>query len=216
LGLHWDSFFTDCELRDLLDSITLIHDSILATEGIRSAIAWRGLIARIFREENVRYQIDDDGIVHFSVDEEFERARLASLSVLQEPRYQNVRALFERVYLELDKVPPDGKEAIRATFAALEGLFRIMFDRANRLGSDEIQTYLQPYLERKYAGQMPALNASQKMARSFKEWVTGAHFYRHEQGQEEVVQPPIELAIATVSSGAAYLRWLAELDRNRD
>jgi hypothetical protein len=174
---------------------------------------WIEQVARIFKEENVQYRVDEVGVVHFAVDEEFERARLASLAVLKPPRYANVLAAYERTYRELDKIPPDGKEAIRATFSALEGLFKLMFERANRLGSDEVQTYLRPYLEQRYAGQTPALLVAQKLAGGLKEWVTGAHQYRHEQGQEEVVQPPLGLAIATVGAGAAYLRWLAELDQ---
>jgi hypothetical protein len=50
------------------------------------------------------------------------------------------------------------------------------------------------------------------MLRSLKEWVDAAHFYRHEQGAEQIAQPPQSLAVYLVSSGAAHLRWLAELD----
>ncbi len=50
------------------------------------------------------------------------------------------------------------------------------------------------------------------MLTSFKDWVDAAHFYRHEEGAEEVAQPPLQLAIYIVSSGTTHLRWLAELD----
>jgi hypothetical protein len=39
-----------------------------------------------------------------------------------------------------------------------------------------------------------------------------AHFYRHEAGHEEPVQPPLTLAVQMVSHGATFLRWLAEMD----
>ncbi len=176
-------------------------------------MVWLAQVGRIFQEENVYYRVDTDGVVHFAVDEEFERARLASLAVLLASRYANVLFAYERTYHELDKTPPDGKEAIRATFSALEGLFKLMFDKAIRLGSKEIDAYLKPYVGQRYAGQTAALHAAQKLVGAFKEWVTGAHFYRHEQGQQEVAQPPLGLAIATVGAGAAFLRWLAELDQ---
>jgi len=213
-GYAWERFLPKCELRDALDLVTLLY-RLLNDEWLeeRKARQWLFEVRRIFAEENVQYSVDEDGIVHFRVDEEFERARLASLAVLGEPRYANVAAAFERTYRELDRTPPDGKEAIRAIFTAAEGLFRLMFPKAPRLGSAEVDAHLRPFLEQRYAGQTPALLAAQKMAGGFKEWVTGAHFYRHEQGQEDVVQPPLGLAIATVGTGAAYLRWLAELDR---
>jgi len=207
---NWEKFFLKSELRDALDFITILYNS-LNYENFR--LAWLAQVGRIFKEENVYYRVDEAGIVHFAVDEEFERARLASLAVLQAPRYANVLVAYERTYRELDKTPPDGKEAIRATFSALEGLFKLMFDKAIRLGSKEVDTYLKPYIDQHYAGQTAALHAAQKLVGAFKEWVTGAHYYRHEQGQEKVVQPPLGLAIATAGAGAAFLRWLAELDQ---
>lgn len=212
-GYSWDEFFVQSELRDVLDLVSVFHDYLKSKHQTRSASWWITEVRRIFSEENVYYRVDDEGDVHFSVDEEFERARQASLAVLQPSRYANVLAAFERAYRELDKTPPDGKEAIRATFSALEGLFKLMFDKAIRLGSKEVDTYLKPYVDQHYAEQTAALHAAQKLVGAFKEWVTGAHYYRHEQGQEEVVQPPLGLAIATVGAGAAFLRWLAELDQ---
>jgi hypothetical protein len=50
------------------------------------------------------------------------------------------------------------------------------------------------------------------MLNSLKDWVDAAHFYRHEQGAEEVTRPPLRLAVYIVSSGASHVRWLAELD----
>ena len=47
------------------------------------------------------------------------------------------------------------------------------------------------------------------------DWINAAHFYRHGQGSEEPVQPPLELAIAMVSSGGSFLRWIADLDAKR-
>ena len=58
------------------------------------------------------------GGVHFSIDEEFERNRAATISSLTGPRYANVLDQFENAYTQLAETPPNGKNAIRAVFAA--------------------------------------------------------------------------------------------------
>jgi len=50
------------------------------------------------------------------------------------------------------------------------------------------------------------------MCDSFGLWVDSIYYYRHGQGQEEPVAPPIHLAVYIISSGAAFLRWLVEID----
>jgi hypothetical protein len=67
-------------------------------------------------------------------------------------------------------------------------------------------------MQRKFTGDGAALGATAKFIGGFKDWVDGAHFYRHEPGQQEIAQPPLALAISFVSVGANYLRWLAEID----
>jgi hypothetical protein len=214
-GLYykWDRFFIDAERDDVLDTVSL-HFRLLKQKRRQSdAAMWLREVGRIFKEENVSYRVADDGIVHLLIDEEFEGARQASIEALQAPRYANVLANFEQVVPALDQVPPNGKEAIRATFLAAEALFRLMFDDAKILGTGEMDRHLRSFLDRQYAGQYPALQASMKLYNAFKEWVAGAHNYRHEHGHEEVVQPPLELAVVNVATGAAFIRWLAELER---
>jgi hypothetical protein len=59
------------------------------------------------------------------------------------------------------------------------------------------------------------LGSASKLAASVGEWVDACHFYRHEAGNEDVVQPPLTLAVNLVSVGASYIRWLAEVDAFR-
>jgi hypothetical protein len=68
--------------------------------------------------------------------------------------------------------------------------------------------------QKAYAGDAVALRAAMKQLASFKDWVDASHNYRHEQGSEEPVQPPIDLAVLAVSNGAAYIRWLVALDND--
>jgi hypothetical protein len=71
---------------------------------------------------------------------------------------------------------------------------------------------LRPVLQEKLSENKTALQVSMKLLESFKDWIDAAHFYRHEQGDEDIAQPPLETAVHLVSLGAANLRWLAEID----
>ncbi|MBB3523045.1 hypothetical protein [Rhizobium sp. BK456] len=212
---QWPPIFKAMDVRDVLDSITTIHDSISGYEYSRAAQKRKAFLdncRRIFAEEQVRYRIDDQGGVHLAVDEEFEAARIATISGLGAPRYNGVRSLYDEAFIALDRTPPDGKAALRSAFFATESLFRLIFPPAHQLSSSEIQKHLEPLVSRLYANQKPAINLAQKLVASLKDWIDGAHFYRHEPGAEEPAQPPLELAIYMVSEAGGHLRWLAKLD----
>src|SRR5258707_3195347 len=99
---------------------------------------------RIFAEERVRYRIDDKGGVHFTVDAEFERSRIATLSQLGQARYAGIRELFEAAFTAMDSTPPDGKGAIRSVFFAAESLFRLMYPNSAQLSAGEVSKQLKP------------------------------------------------------------------------
>lgn len=209
----WGRFFEKSALRDVLDIVTLAFRH-LKGEGIgaNALVTWTESVGRIFSEENVRYRVDEVGGVHFAIDGEFEHNRTATISALSSSRFANVLSEFLGAFLQLDAIPPNGKGAIRATFTAAEGLFRLMYPSAPRLTSSEIKKHLTPTLQRLHKGDAATLGASAKLLSSFQEWVEAAHFYRHEPGKEEIAQPPLTLAINMVSLGASYIRWLAEID----
>lgn len=218
VGLQgWHKFFERCELSDLLDSVTIAYR--LLSRGARSERyslvkpnEWLISVQRIFAEENIHYTVDNRGGVHFTFDREFDENRASAIAALNSPRYANVLAEFEQVDVRLTEVPPNGKGAIRAIFSAAEGLFRLMFPDAPRLGAKEIEKYLMPPLQQALADDVTASGATSKVLQSFKDWVDAAHFYRHEPGKEEIAQPPLPLAINIVSVGASYVRWLGEVD----
>jgi hypothetical protein len=211
-GTNWSDYFSDCELRDFLDTITITYEHF--NRGGRTTVAttWLQEVKRIFHEENLRYQIDPQGGVHFSIDEEFERGMAASIAALQAPRYKNVLNSFEQSDAALSNLPPDGKGAIRAVFSSAEGLFRLMFPSSPRLTANEIDRHFAPQFQSLFANDPAATGSASKIMASFKDWVEAAHFYRHEPGREEIAQPPLTLAINMVSLGATYIRWLAEID----
>src|SRR5262249_10400575 len=177
-----------CELRDVLDIISLAWRYLMTDSDTRTANRWLAGVKRIFVEENICYVLDEQGGVHFAVDSEFEANRAATIGVLRAPRYANALSEFEAGFAAL---PDNAKGAVRGVFQAAEGLFRLMFPSAPRLGSKEIDKHLAPALQRTYTGDPTALGAASKLAASFGEWVDAAHFYRHEAGKEAVAQPPL-------------------------
>jgi len=205
--------FLNIELRDVLDAITVVFRGIRGRFGGRNPDLFLKEVRRIFAEEQVRYTVDEEGGVHFSVDTEFERMRAATVAVLGSTRFENVRASFDRAFAYLDQTPPDAKSAVRSAFAAAEGLFRLMFQDAHQLSQGEVNKHLKPLVDQLYNSQKPANHFAQKQVASFIDWIDAAHFYRHEPGTEEPAQPPLELAINFLSSAGGYVRWLAQLDK---
>lgn len=217
----WPTFCEKAQLRNVLDVITLRYQnfglSYYDSTGEMTEEAQKLFLneaRRIFREEQVHYVIDDKGGVHFSVDAEFANVRASTIAALSSARYNGARQSFEDAHKALDKMPPDGKAAIRATFFAAEGLFRLMFSSAPQLNGSEVTKHLKPLVDSFYATERPALHVAQKQLAAFREWIDGAHFYRHEPGTPEPAQPPIDLAVYIVSQGASHIRWLAQVDKS--
>jgi hypothetical protein len=219
-GLDWVALFQDAAIQDVLDMVTIVYQYL---EAMRTgpmyqpsaSNSWRLGAQLIFREENIHYSVDKRGGVHFSFDAEFDRGRAATIAALQDSRYRAALSSFEGAMAALGKGMPDGKAAIRGTFDAAEGLFKLMFANSPRLTAQEASR-LEPLLQRAHATDSVATGAAIKLLSAFKDWVDAAHFYRHEPGHEEPVQPPLTLAVQMVSLGASFLRWLAELDATRE
>jgi hypothetical protein len=217
LGLDfpsWWDFFSQASMRDILDAITIGYDHLLnrSYHSTYEADKWRDGVQRIFFEENIHYRVDGRGGVHFQFDREFTHTTIAAISILQPPRYANSLDAFNKALAALAEAPPDRKGAIRSTFTAIEGLFILMFPEVKRLASGETSR-LRARIEQLYNGNRRAQETSAKMLQSLSDWIDAAHGYRHEEGKpDSVAQPPLTLAVYLVSTGAAHLRWLAELD----
>jgi hypothetical protein len=209
--IHLSRFCAKCATRDLLDIVTLSFD-YLRRKGDAST-RWLNEARRIFSEEHLAYEIDDNSIVHPAVDKEFQRNRQATVAGLQVPRYANSLAAFERISDELASQPPNGKEAWRAVFTSVEGLFKLMFASASQLNVASIEANLTGVVQKLYQGDAVAQRAANKQVAAFKDWVDASHNYRHEAGSEEPHQPPIDLAVLAISNGTAFLRWLIAIDQ---
>lgn len=207
---NWRYFLSDWQISDVLSVTTLAYRFLDRHSQESRARAWQFLVNRIFEEENVTYRMDKAGGVHHFVDEEFTRNAAATISSLESARYKNVRNEFEA---SLSSVGKDNKTAIRRTFASAEGLYRLMYTKAPRLTAAEVDQ-LTTKLQKIYLDQPAAVGATTKIVASFKDWIDACHFFRHEPGQEEIAQPPLNLTLLLVSIGAAYIRLLAEIDKS--
>jgi hypothetical protein len=211
-GGSWKDHLPNWSLEDVLDLVTVAHgvlgEQLIGTYRDRAQEWWVKQVNPIFAEENVHFRVDARGGVHPYPDEEYARSRGATIAALQSSRYQNVLAEFEA---GSDSIGKDNKTAIRRTFGAAEGLFRLMFPWSPRLTAGEAEQ-LADRLRQFYNGDPTATAASAKLLASCKDWIDACHFYRHEPGQQEVAQPPTSLAVHLVSTGASFIRLLAEID----
>lgn len=163
---QWSKFIEGAALRDVLDMVTICYGNIqhsIASTTQRNRAAFVNEVAAIFHEEQVSYRVDERAGVHFTVDQAFEDQRVSTILALEEKRYKGVKHLFEDAYAALDKHPTDGKQALRSSFFAMEGLFRLIFPSAHQLSAAEVQKHLEPFLNQHFANQKPAINLAQKL-----------------------------------------------------
>jgi len=211
---QWNQFVRECRIGDLLDTITVIYRYLFWHVGEQSAHWWRDAVRRIFSEEKLAYRLDDIGGVHPAVDQEFQRNISSVIAGMQAPRYQKVAQLLESAATHLLADPANYKQAWRATLAAVEGLFGMMFPYV-RMTADEMDRHLLPMVQNAYAGDASAHTAARAMVNSLQTWVEAAHAYRHEPGADDPPQPPADVAILAISGGASFVRWLIALNDSR-
>ncbi len=215
VGLDMDRFFTKNELSNVLDSITIIFRVLTSADQLnrtQSANGWKDFVARVFKEENLGYQVDPKGGVHYYVDEEFERNRFSTLSLLNSPEYGGIRAAYEGAYRYMDSTPTDNKAAVRSIFEAIEILVKQMVktDNLNRWAVENI-------LKQKCLPLFEGDKTSQKVVSGlfdgFALWVDSLHNYRHGQPDDVPIVPTEDVSIYILSSGSAFLRWLIGIDK---
>jgi len=210
---RFDKFFDKTAVVTLFHAITLVWRHLMAAGGHQGeARQWLANIKRAFAEENVRYRIDAEAGVHPLVDAVFEDQRVGTIATLTGVRYSATLELYEKAQEALTEQPAETREAIRYTFDALENLFKLMFPTAPRLSTQFVNQQLAPAVSRHY-NDKTANSAADKMVKSFCDWIDGAHFYRHNPGTPAPAPPPLDFTIVAMSTGAGFLRWLAEIDR---
>lgn len=203
------SFVHKGQMRDVLDSITFLFALARIDGEELEAQDWKTFVARAFREENVGYRLDDECVVHYHVDEEFERNRVSALALLDSASLANVRAAFEDAYRHLDSSPPDTKAAVRSIFESVEVLARLIVPEAKNLYRKLAETTLKEKCLVVSGADATEQKTLAGLFDSLGEWVDALHNYRHGQPEAEPVAPSEELAVYALSTGAAHLRMLA-------
>ncbi len=225
---YWfEEFFTTVPIQFVLNSITLVWRFLipeiktLGQQTTRTflyttpeARAWKDFVERVLREENLGYSLDEQCGIHFFVDQEFEHNRVTVLRGLDAPRYAGVRTAFEDAYKYLDADPTDTKAAVRSMFESMEILTKLMVDTKN-LNKWVVENTLKQSVQSLYGGDDVASRTAGLAFDGFAKLIDGLHNYRHGQGKEETVSPPMSFAIYVLSSGAAFLRWLIEIDSSQ-
>jgi len=176
------------------------------------ATEWREFVSRVLREENIGYTLDEYCGVHFLVDQEFSNNKASILRGLDSPRYLGVKAAFEAAHGYLDSTPPDTKASVRSMFESLEILTKLMVQTQN-LNKWVVENKLKQLAQDAFSTDDIASATIGSAFDGFALWVNGLHNYRHGQGTSEPVAPPLSFTVYVLSSGAAFLRWLIELDR---
>lgn len=209
----WDvtGVFKKGELRDVLDAITLVYQALISSFRNQSAELWKSFVARVLTEENVGYTVDKHCGVHFFVDQEFERSRVSTLSVLDNPRYTGVRAAFDDAYRHLDRDSWDTKASVRSMFESIEILVKQMIETKN-LNKWCVENTLRDKCLSLYSSNPVAKTVVSGLFEAMARWVDTLHNYRHGQVAEEPIDPDEQVTIHIISTGSSYLRWLAQMD----
>lgn len=210
-----EKVFMKAAIRDVLDMITLLAH-FLSPRRVEVA-NFVNRVRRIFAETQVGYRIDDKGGVHPAFDDSFETVRGAAIAGLGGPDHGAERGFIEDAERALMEDPIDGRQAIRCIFDAVENLFKKMYPGVTHLNSAAISGKLRPEVEAAWPGaeHQTQRSSSLKSVDSFRQWVDGAHFYRHAPGAPEPKQPSEDHTILTVSQGLSFLRWLAKIQAGR-
>jgi hypothetical protein len=208
-----------CDIRDALDLITFAYEFLGPDEDDNPYTAvskaeeqsnWRGWVARIFEQEHLAYRIDERGGVHPLVDQGFEMVRASVIAQLSSSTYEASRTYFEKGLSALEDA--DTRGAIKNVFDSAEQLFMMFAGSNKHLAADTVRSELRPSIDRFYeAADQSQRQSASHMLSAFEHWVHAGHKYRHANKDSEPHEPQLDFAIAYLSAGMTYLRWLASI-----
>ncbi len=204
----WVSFCERLEIYVLLDVVTVYANSCNDLE--KDDFIFQ--VNRIFQEEKIAFEVDDQGGIHPVIDGAFGSNKYATISGMSEPRYLLSRMRVVEIDASLMESPQNYIRAIRSVFGANENLFKLMFDM-HRLDAASANQKLGPKLQAIYASHPTMQRSSAQVLQTFIKWIDAAHHYRHEQGAETPNQPADELGIIMISEGISFVRWLVAIDK---
>lgn len=203
-GYTHSEFFKECQTRDFLSSITLlVRCAMRAHEAL-------DFCRRVFREEHLKFKIDDRGGVHFEIDEAFESSSKAAISNLEKAPFVAARHALETALSELSGANPSGKALIRGVFEATESAFLTVIGDAsvNRMNAQAIDQKLKPILLGRYSTLPDKEDRVKRVLEIIKHWANAAHPFRHGASLEQVHEAPMSYATLLAHQGMAALRFI--------
>lgn len=206
---RFEEFLVGCTLVQALDLIT-ISGRTLRENSFREINQFGKFIEDIFCEENLLYKLDKKFGVHPLIDTEFQHAKDATLSALNDSKYVSAKHEFERCYDFISATDPDYKLAVRSVFECAEIIVKDALKSQN-LSKYVIEKELSKRIFPIYSGDEVSASVSKLMLVQFVGWVEACHYYRHGQPTDVPLKPPIEIAIHLISAGAANIRWLLDV-----
>ena len=206
-----NAFWNDSETADFLSAITVWYRC--TSEYGNQRLQLLAFLRLVFKEEQLRYRIDDDCGVHFFVDEEFERSVQSTLAGLGQPKFRGAKEALEHGLNYLGAAQQSGKRLVREVFEAVETAFLVVVPdgQFNRLNAQAITEALKPILMQKYANEPEAENRVDRLLSNFEAWVHSAHPFRHGANIEDVHECPLDMAILLATQGMTFLRYLTKL-----
>lgn len=207
-GYSHEQFWTECEVRDFLGSITLVFRLLRPR---REGDAYLNEMRDIFRQEGLHYRIDDSGGVHYLVDEEFSWVTEVTIQGLGSQRFTGARQALEEGLKALSAENLSGKGLVRGVFEAAESTFLVLAADAqvNRLNEGAVEKHLKPMLMARYDGVPESEDKVTRVLDTFNRWVKAAHPYRHGAAFEDVHEAPLDEAVLLASTGMAFIRYMA-------
>jgi hypothetical protein len=212
-GYLFSEFFAEAELRDVMDAATIIFDVLHARYSADAAGAWRAFVERAFKSENLPYRMDAKGGVHRVLDPEPDRNRTTALRSLAASRYTMVAAALGSAFAELERTRADAGKAVNDCLTAARTLVKLLTGANGALDKALIEASITPLVDRAYQADAAIASASRHIVSSFGNWADAANAFEHGGSRKPPAIVPAELAALLVSSGAAYIRWLVELDQ---
>ncbi len=218
---HWakefNKFFEESSIYDVFAALTIIWKCLNTYR--KNSEDWRRFIERTFIEESLSYRVDSKCGIHPAIDQEFDRNRASSLATLSTPRYTAVLHAAESAFKQLEAIPMNGKGAARDIFEAAESMTKIVCGTGSSLDEGFVNKDLRRVVDKCLEGdEQLKIDAQLKrtinsLLSSFGKWVDAVHPFRHGHDREQPLVLPDDVAVLSVSQGASFLRWLADLDR---
>lgn len=199
-----ERFWKKCELGDFLSAITIFLK--LRPSALSKA-------RNILEEEDLHYRIDDQGGVHYLVDNDFHQLSESTLAGLSDQRFGAARAALQKGLKALAPERQSGKGLIQGVFEAVESTFLVIIGpgNSNRLNKQTAEKHLRPILLHRYKDVPEVNDKVTRMLEVFYAYVNDAHPYRHGAPLDQEHEAPLEMAILSATNGMGYIRFLAGL-----